>query len=378
MKRRLFLMLVCGLLSVSAYCQGDKGYVINGEIANAKDGMKVWLFNDFVWPEVKGDSTVIKDGKFQLKGYVDVPLQIKIVIDTDPSVENIMDDPYKLLATPFYLENSEITFKGDVNTMTTYYYNPDAKGKVEAEVTGSKETDIYRRYKKAENLLRSEFRSVNEEYYNVYSKPAFEKHEFNIDAGIPLAKKMMEIEEKIKALQLKYAREYPSTTMAYDLLMWSVSNTNNISLTVKQLDQLENMIVKNNPSKAAKMKERVASAKNSAIGNKYIDVDLFNEKGETVKLSDYIPEGKYVLLEFWDSGCAPCRGEIPHVKHVYEMYKNKDFDIVSISLDMKRKNWLNALEKEQMPWTQLCAKVTEGDGRLVSTAIDAFDVVGIP
>lgn len=378
MKRKLFLMLVCGLLSISAYCQEEKGFVINGEIANAKDGVKVWLFDDLSWPNVKGDSSVIKDGKFQLKGHVNVPLQIKVVMDPDPS-KDIMENPYRMLATALYLENSVISFKGDANTMTTYYYNPEStEKKVEAVVTGSKENDIYQRYKKEETPLREEYRAVNAEYYKVYSAPAFEKHVFNIDEGIPLAKKMTEIDKKIQSLQLKYVREYPSTSMAYDLLMWSVYNCISINLTEKQLNQLEDLIVKNNPKRAEEVKAIVALAKNSAIGNKYLDLELLNTDGKTVKLSEYMPKGKYVLLEFWDSGCAPCRGEIPHVKHVYELYKNKDFDIVSISIDLKSEPWLNALNKENMPWNQLRGKVAMGDGRFVGEVMDKFNITGVP
>ena len=54
--------------------------------------------------------------------------------------------------------------------------------------------------------------------------------------------------------------------------------------------------------------------------------------GKTLKLADY--RGKYVLLEFWATWCAPCRVEIPHLQAVYEAFgDNKHFTMISLSLD---------------------------------------------
>jgi thiol-disulfide isomerase/thioredoxin len=82
----------------------------------------------------------------------------------------------------------------------------------------------------------------------------------------------------------------------------------------------------------------------------------FTEKdtsGVAISLSSY--KGQYVLVDFWASWCHPCRAENPYLKSAFEEYKEKNFTILSVSLDNSRKAWISAIQKDSLPWSQVSA-----------------------
>ena len=63
-----------------------------------------------------------------------------------------------------------------------------------------------------------------------------------------------------------------------------------------------------------------------------------------------------MLVDFWASWCGPCRREIPNVKRQYELYKDKGFEVISISIDKSEAAWRKAVEEEKLQWPNFIDK----------------------
>lgn len=86
---------------------------------------------------------------------------------------------------------------------------------------------------------------------------------------------------------------------------------------------------------------------------KYIDMTMQTPDGESVSLSNYIGKGKYILLDFWASWCVPCIREMPHLVETYNMYKDKGFEIIGVSLDESKQDWMSAINRMNMTWVHM-------------------------
>lgn len=131
---------------------------------------------------------------------------------------------------------------------------------------------------------------------------------------------------------------------------------------------------------AKKIYESVQALKVTGVGVLAMDFQRTDQYGKRIKLSDF--RGKYVLLDFWGSWCAPCRLSHPHLKELYSLYKAKDFEIVAVANQKKaaktlaeqKKMWLNAIEEDNIPWVH----VLNDEGNGAPDIAEAYDIKGYP
>lgn len=84
------------------------------------------------------------------------------------------------------------------------------------------------------------------------------------------------------------------------------------------------------------------------VGMQAPDIVMRDPEGKERRLSDL--RGTVVLIDFWASWCGPCRRENPHVVRLYQRFRDKGFEVFSVSLDQSRDAWVKAIKDDGLVW----------------------------
>ena len=114
------------------------------------------------------------------------------------------------------------------------------------------------------------------------------------------------------------------------------------------------------------LKKEAAACENS----QFIDFEIVQPSGKKVKLSDYAGRGNYCLVDFWASWCAPCKGEIPNIKKVYEKYRKKGLEVVSVAVWDNVLASIDTAKAYGISWKQIL------DAQSIPTEL--YGITGIP
>jgi thiol-disulfide isomerase/thioredoxin len=119
--------------------------------------------------------------------------------------------------------------------------------------------------------------------------------------------------------------------------------------TVLKKTEVRKFVVRRDRSKD----DEKNAAMKAFVGQRFTDLEMLDTDGNSHKLSEYVGNGHWLFVDMWASWCGPCRAEMPHVVAAYEKYHKKGLEMVSISLDNQKENWVKAITALNMPWTHL-------------------------
>lgn len=173
---------------------------------------------------------------------------------------------------------------------------------------------------------------------------------------------------------LQFVEEKPNTIIGLDYLLCYVYLFGNEKPNFENMSQYMPLIGDRlqNTSTYKYLRETHELEGNLQVGNLAPDFTVTDTNGDSLKLSDL--RGNTVLVEFWKSSCDYCADEKSNMMEMFLKYQNKDFEILSVSFDADRKEWLKALDEQALPWLQYRDSMGYDNSRIIKEYAHA----GIP
>ena len=324
--------------------QTNKGWTLKGNLEDVKEG---WVsISELNGDWIVVDSTRIQDGKFEFKAEKVNELKQYYLHFKDNDFKEI----YVKNILPVFFEEGVVELTGNIE-------------KNKFTLSGTPNNEALNHY----NMV---FHTIASSLYNLLyvdkSWQADTVHGPYVAQGKYLM--LAEIMPKFRYLFAEKYRNLDFSLAIYDEICMMDPN-----LKPSKVDSLLSLVPVSLHSSPLYKKLKKTAEQMHALGEGAIapGFQLPTPEGKQVSLSSF--RGKYLLLVFWASWCAPCRGEIPHLKEIYEKYHADGLDILSVSVDNNRAAWEKALDESNMPWTQ----VSDLQG-LKGEVPNLYNVQGVP
>jgi peroxiredoxin len=81
---------------------------------------------------------------------------------------------------------------------------------------------------------------------------------------------------------------------------------------------------------------------NAEVGSRAPSFELTADDGSGARLEDY--RGKYVLLNFWATWCAPCVEEMPALSRLHNDFSDEGLVVLGVSIDENREAYQRFLD----------------------------------
>jgi peroxiredoxin len=342
MKTKIFsicFVAVC-FFSAQGFAQSAT-YTINGKLENVSPmPVKMYLIPllDGVLKQNK-DSAEVINGEYHFKGELNVDEAVAVNISANAKV-----DPSK--AITLYLD------KGELNVVST--------GTIKNITVSGPASAAHQQFAEIITGIEKE----REELKKIAASEAYKTSE-TMQADVLKRSQLLPYKALVDMYQL--AKNHPDNRLSpfitYAIISSGLMSTKAQDTLMQVLpanvkaDRLGKAIIhipvtRDSLAKAAAAKQ-MAEAGKIPVGSKAPDFTQHTPEGKAVSLSSF--KGKYVLVDFWASWCAPCRAENPNVVKAYNKYKDKGFTVLGVSLDAEsaRAAWLKAIASDGITWTQI-------------------------
>ena len=275
----LILSLTLTVMSFSA-CSQDRTSTLRGtDLPSSMEGQYVYLYDG----QDKVDSVTVKDGSFELKMAKETPVKLFTILMGSKGM-------------PFFSEPGTSTLVVD---STNFAYDPSST-ELNKQVT-----TLYNRF----DALYGDFMAANQQLMQEVQANGGTITEELSAKGTKLSE---DFNAKVGALSKEYFDQNKDNPLG--LLALSIYPMTDPKGFVEMYEAAGEAITLN--ADMQKLYSMQKGELKTAAGSPYTDVTMTDETGKSVKLSDYMQEGKYLLVDVWASWCGPCRAAMPHLADI--------------------------------------------------------------
>ncbi|MDD3875217.1 MAG: TlpA disulfide reductase family protein [Bacteroidales bacterium] len=157
--------------------------------------------------------------------------------------------------------------------------------------------------------------------------------------------------EFIKAVNLIMAQVGTNEQIYNNVLDYLIDGFERFGMETVLLHIYDNFILGNScfdDEKTASIREKTEAIKRMAKGQTAPDFVITDLNNNTLHLNDITAE--FTLVVFWASWCPHCTTVLPEIKTLYDNTDRSRFEVVAISLDRERDEWLNYVNTNNLNW----------------------------